>query len=83
MWVVLFGGAFLTIGFTFFFGAENLRAQSLMILIRAGHRTSSRDGAGDAGHLNNSETYRRALALIRSSAASSCAITAPPQLQRQ
>jgi hypothetical protein len=39
--VVLFGGAFLTIGFTFFFGAENLRAQSLMtgalsILIFAG-----------------------------------------------
>ena len=30
IWVVLFGGAFLTIGFTFFFGAENLRAQSLM-----------------------------------------------------
>jgi len=26
IWVVLFGGAFLTIGFTFFFGAENLRA---------------------------------------------------------
>jgi hypothetical protein len=41
IWVVLFGGAFLTIGFTFFFGAENLRAQSLMtgalsILIFAG-----------------------------------------------
>lgn len=39
--MVLFGGAFLTIGFTFFFGAENLRAQSLMtgalsILIFAG-----------------------------------------------
>jgi hypothetical protein len=39
--VVLFGGAFLTVGFTFFFGAENLRAQSLMtgalsILIFAG-----------------------------------------------
>jgi high-affinity Fe2+/Pb2+ permease len=38
---VLFGGAFLTIGFTFFFGAENLRAQSLMtgalsVLIFAG-----------------------------------------------
>ena len=29
IWVVLFGGAFLTIGFTFFFGAENLRAQSV------------------------------------------------------
>ena len=27
IWVVLFGGAFLTIGFTFFFGAENLRAR--------------------------------------------------------
>ena len=25
IWVVLFGGAFLTVGFTFFFGAENLR----------------------------------------------------------
>jgi hypothetical protein len=30
IWLVLFGGAFLTIGFTFFFGAENLRAQSMM-----------------------------------------------------
>ncbi len=41
IWVVLFGGAALTIGFTFFFGAENLRAQALMtgvlsILIFAG-----------------------------------------------
>jgi hypothetical protein len=41
IWVVLFGGAFLTVGFTFFFGAENLRAQSLMtgalsVLIFAG-----------------------------------------------
>jgi hypothetical protein len=40
-WVVLFGGAFLTIGVTFFFGVENLRAQSpmtgaLSILILAG-----------------------------------------------
>jgi len=26
----MFGGAVLTIGFTFFFGTENLRAQSLM-----------------------------------------------------
>src|SRR5262249_9019827 len=26
IWVVLFGGSFVTIGFTFFFGAENLRA---------------------------------------------------------
>ena len=30
VWVVLFFGAFLTIGFTFFFGTENLRAQALM-----------------------------------------------------
>lgn len=30
IWFVLFGGAALTIGFTFFFGTENLRAQSLM-----------------------------------------------------
>jgi len=30
IWLVLFGGAVLTIGFTFFFGTENLRAQSLM-----------------------------------------------------
>jgi hypothetical protein len=30
LWLVLFGGAALTIGFTFFFGTENLRAQSLM-----------------------------------------------------
>ena len=30
VWVVLFGGAFLTIGFTFFFGTVNLRAQVLM-----------------------------------------------------
>ncbi len=41
IWVVLFGGACLTIGFTFFFGAENLRAQALMtgvlsVLIFAG-----------------------------------------------
>ena len=41
IWVVLFGGAALTIGFTFFFGTENLRAQALMtgvlsILIFAG-----------------------------------------------
>ena len=39
--MVLFGGAFLTVGFTFFFGAENLRAQVLMtgalsVLIFAG-----------------------------------------------
>jgi hypothetical protein len=30
LWFVLFGGAVLTIGFTFFFGTENLRAQTLM-----------------------------------------------------
>ena len=30
IWLVLFGGAALTIGFTFFFGAENLRAQTMM-----------------------------------------------------
>ena len=30
VWFVLFGGAVLTISFTFFFGAENLRAQALM-----------------------------------------------------
>ena len=30
VWVVLFFGAFVTIGFTFFFGTENLRAQTLM-----------------------------------------------------
>jgi Protein of unknown function (DUF4239) len=30
VWLVLFGGAFITIGFTFFFGTANLRAQTLM-----------------------------------------------------
>ena len=30
IWLVLFGGAALTVGFTFFFGTENLRAQTLM-----------------------------------------------------
>lgn len=30
VWLVLFGGAAITIGFTFFFGAENLRAQASM-----------------------------------------------------
>jgi hypothetical protein len=30
IWPVLFGGAALTVGFTFFFGTENLRAQTLM-----------------------------------------------------
>jgi hypothetical protein len=41
IWLVLFGGAFLTVGFTLFFGTENLRAQVLMtgalsVLIFAG-----------------------------------------------
>jgi hypothetical protein len=30
VWLILFGGAVVTIGFTFFFGAESLRAQTLM-----------------------------------------------------
>jgi hypothetical protein len=30
LWCVLFGGAALTIGFTFFFGTQNLRAQTMM-----------------------------------------------------
>lgn len=30
IWTVLFGGAVITIGFSFFFGAENLRAQAAM-----------------------------------------------------
>jgi hypothetical protein len=30
VWFVLFGGALVTIGFTFFFGSENLHAQALM-----------------------------------------------------
>jgi hypothetical protein len=30
VWLVLFGGAFIVIGFTFFFGTANLRAQTLM-----------------------------------------------------
>ena len=30
LWMVLFGGAVLTIGFTLFFGTENLRAQMMM-----------------------------------------------------
>jgi hypothetical protein len=30
VWLVLFGGAVITVGFTFFFGAENLRAQAIM-----------------------------------------------------
>ena len=30
VWLVLFGGAVITVGFTFFFGTENLRAQTTM-----------------------------------------------------
>ena len=30
IWLALFGGAALTVGFTFFFGTQHLRAQSLM-----------------------------------------------------
>ncbi len=30
VWLVLFGGAVVTIGFTFFFGTENIRAQTIM-----------------------------------------------------
>ena len=30
IWLVLFTGAFLTVGFTFFFGTENVRAQAMM-----------------------------------------------------
>jgi high-affinity Fe2+/Pb2+ permease len=30
LWVVLLGGALVTVGFTFFFGAEHVRAQSAM-----------------------------------------------------
>src|SRR5882757_2334459 len=30
VWLVLFGGAVITVGFTFFFGTENLRAQTIM-----------------------------------------------------
>ncbi len=30
LWIVLFGGAVLTLVFTFFFGTKNLRAQTLM-----------------------------------------------------
>jgi len=33
IWLVLFGGAILTIGFTFFFGARNLRAQTTMTVL--------------------------------------------------
>jgi hypothetical protein len=63
IWVVLFGGAVLTIGFTFFFGAENLRAQSLMtgalsVLIFAGCLTSGRPCPGQfGGYLMGSITH--------------------------
>jgi hypothetical protein len=33
VWVVLFGGAFLTIGFALFFGTPNLRAQMVMMAV--------------------------------------------------
>jgi hypothetical protein len=33
VWPVLFGGAILTIGFTFFFGTKNLRAQTAMTIL--------------------------------------------------
>lgn len=33
IWLVLFGGAILTVGFTFFFGTRNLRAQTAMTVI--------------------------------------------------
>jgi Protein of unknown function (DUF4239) len=35
LWLVLFGGAILTVGFTFFFGTENLYAQAAMTSILA------------------------------------------------
>jgi len=33
IWLVLFGGAILTVAFTFFFGTENLRAQTAMTAV--------------------------------------------------
>ena len=30
IWLVLFAGAFVTIGFTFFFGSQNVKAQAVM-----------------------------------------------------
>jgi formylmethanofuran dehydrogenase subunit A len=33
IWPVLFGGAIITVGFTFFFGTENLRAQMAMTIL--------------------------------------------------
>jgi hypothetical protein len=35
LWLVLLGGAAITIGYTFFFGAESLRAQALMTALLA------------------------------------------------
>jgi hypothetical protein len=35
VWLILFGGAIITLGFTFFFGAESLRAQTLMTALLA------------------------------------------------
>jgi hypothetical protein len=35
LWFVLFGGAIVTVGFTLFFGAENLRVQAMMTGILA------------------------------------------------
>lgn len=35
VWIILFGGAFVTLGFTFFFGAESLRAQTIMTALLA------------------------------------------------
>jgi hypothetical protein len=35
VWLILFGGAIITLGFTFFFGAESLRAQTLMTSLLA------------------------------------------------
>jgi hypothetical protein len=35
VWIILFGGAIVTLGFTFFFGAESLRAQTLMTALLA------------------------------------------------
>jgi hypothetical protein len=43
LWPVLFGGAIVTIAYTFFFGTENLRAQSLMTgMLAAFFRTVDR-----------------------------------------
>jgi hypothetical protein len=35
LWLLLIGGAVITIGYTFFFGAESLRAQALMTALLA------------------------------------------------